>query len=211
MEINEMTQQVTQLTQTVNAFVAAMALNQIAPPCAQQQPQGLAPPVDFQWRRLIQHCPTNFPPATVDQVKLIATGLLTKLPFLTGRDHHEVEFVLSMLSDYENFDDDLRNIVYQRANMLSIAVHYGWGAAIAASNTAAPSAVVLPPGFQPEQHRRQGYGGGGYGGRRQQQQQQQRQQPAQPAQQQQQQQPQQQAGNAYQGRGGGRRGRRRNH
>lgn len=199
--------QVTQLTQAVNAFVVAMALNQANPPaCVPPAPvPAHVAPIDFQWRRLVQPCPTSFPPATLDQVKQIALGLQTKLSLLIGRDHHEVEFVLSMLSDYEEFEPDLQNIVYQRANMLSIAVHYGWGTAIAASNTAAPTAVVLPPGFQPEQHRRENYGGGRYGGRQQPRQQQQ-QPAAQPAQQQQQ----QGGGNQYRGRGGGRRDRRRN-
>lgn len=107
----ELHEKVTQLTQTVNAFVAAMALNQ--PPCAPQAPAPAqvpvpAPPPDFHWDRLFLPSPTNFPPATVDQVKNIATGLMTKLPLLTGRDRHEVEFVLTMLSDYENCSDQTR-------------------------------------------------------------------------------------------------------
>lgn len=139
----ELQEQLTQLTQTVNAFVLAQA--RAAPQCAQvNSPE--QPPPDFHWNRLLQPSPTNFPAPTEVQVQHIATGLLTKLPLLTGQDHHEVQFVVSMLSDYQHLPEELANLVYQRANLLSIAVHHGWHNAIAASATSTPASAILQGG-----------------------------------------------------------------
>lgn len=150
----DLQEQLTQLTATVNNFVAAQA-QQLAQAAAPACAPAVAAPADFAWGRLIQPCPTAFPAPTIAQVQVLAASLLTKLPLLTGRDHHEVAYVLTMLSDYENLPEPLANYTYQRANLLGIAVYYGWGDAIAASTSTLPAAVVLPHGFIPGQRRGQ--------------------------------------------------------
>lgn len=140
-----------QLTQTVNAFVLAQA--RAAPACAAQLAPPEQPPADLHWERLLQPAPTAFPDPTEVQVQHIAAGLLTKLPLPTRRDNHKVQLVVSMFSDYPNLPADLANLVYQRANLLSIAVHHGWDNAIAALCTSTPATAFLPAGFQLEPNR----------------------------------------------------------
>lgn len=139
-QLEELTNMMTQLTRNVARM-------------AQQPQQPTIPPVEaepaFDWAKLLQPMVDFFPQASEGQVQRIATGLLAKLPLLTGRDHHEVAFILTMLSDYPNLLEILANRLYQKANLLYIAVYHGWATAIAATNTLASSAAVFPPGFQP--------------------------------------------------------------
>lgn len=103
----------------------------------QQQPPPLLPEADaaFHWSRLLRPTPDFFPLATTGQVQRLATGVLAKLPHLSGRDHHEVSFILSMLTDYPYLPEDLANRLYQRTNLLYISVYHGWATAIAATNS----------------------------------------------------------------------------
>lgn len=132
----------TQLTRNVQAITQTTHQQ----PTAQPPPE---PDATFDWTRLLQPTPDHFLPATTAQVQRLATGLLAKLPQLTGRDHHEVAFILTMMTDYPNMPDLLANRLYQRANLLYIAVYHGWPTAIAATTSISGSAAIFPPGFQP--------------------------------------------------------------
>lgn len=111
----------------------------------------------FNWTRLAQPPSTAFPKATTGQIQRLAAGLLAKLPLLTGRDHHEVAFLLTMASDYPQLPPALADSVYQRMNLLYIATHHGWHNAIAASGSSGASVPVFPPGFQPQPLQRTAY------------------------------------------------------
>lgn len=105
------------------------------------------PDPDFDWTRLFQEPQTTFPAGSTGQVQRLASELLARLPLLTGRDHHEVAFLLNVTSEYEDMDPRVQNSVFQRLNLLYIATHHGWNTAIAASAASAASVASFPPGF----------------------------------------------------------------
>lgn len=79
----------------------------------------------------------------------MAAGLFAKLQSgsLTGRDQHETRFVLNVLADWPDLEDDLRTRVFQRLNLYAIVAAHGWPTAIAASAASTSNLVcVLPPG-----------------------------------------------------------------
>lgn len=89
----ELTNMLTQLTRNVQAMSQHVNQHLQPPP-----PPAAEPDVAFDWAKLLQATPDHFPPATTAQVQRLATGLLAKLPQLSGRDHHDVAFVLTMMT-----------------------------------------------------------------------------------------------------------------
>lgn len=71
-------------------------------------PAPAAPPTDppahpaFDWERLCLEPQITFPAGSTGQVQRLVAGLLAKLLMLTGRDHHEVSFLLTVTSEYED-------------------------------------------------------------------------------------------------------------
>lgn len=71
------------------------------------------------------------------------------------------KFVLDILADWTDMDNELRTRVFQRLNVYAIVATHGWPTAIAA--TAASHSdlqCVLPPGVQPIVQRQQQRQGG---------------------------------------------------
>lgn len=96
---------------------------------------------DQAWKNLVQPPRSGFPPATKAQVHQIASALLAKLPQLNGRDRNDVQFALSMVSDYHNLPEPVAYVLYQRLNILFLAVYKNWPTALAASRATA----AVPP------------------------------------------------------------------
>lgn len=147
--MNELTQNVT--------LMARQLCRQPDPPVDVNLPVQDDGDPAFNWSKLAQPPSTAFPKATTGQIQRLAAGLLAKLPQLTGRDHHEVAFILTMASDYPQLPVFLADAVYQRLNLLYIATHHGWHNAIAASGSSGASVAIFPPGFQPAPAQRSTY------------------------------------------------------
>lgn len=135
----------TRLTQTVERMAAI-----------QQQPAqpvtDVAEDPDFNWHALRSPLEATFPLPNTGVVQRIAAGLFSKLQagILTGRDQHEARFVLDMMSDWEDVDNELRIRVFQRLNVYAIVTTHGWPTAIAAIAASTNSTqCFLPPGVQP--------------------------------------------------------------
>lgn len=129
----------------------------------------------FHWDALRSPLDTTFPLPSVGVVQRVAAGLYAKLQSgaITGRDQHEARFVLDILADWPDLDDELRTRVFQRLNLYAIVAAHGWPTAIAASAASTSNLVcVLPPGVTPiqqqrqQQPQRQGRGGRGQANQR---------------------------------------------
>lgn len=72
---------------------------------------------DFRWERLAVPPETDFPVPGDGVVQRMASSLLAELPTLTGRDHHEARFVLSMASLWPDLNEEDKKIVFQRLNV----------------------------------------------------------------------------------------------
>lgn len=99
---------------------------------------------------------TRVPVPCTGIVQRIAAYLLARLPSLAARDQHDARFVLAVVSDWQDLDDEMRNIVFQRLNIYTIVANYGWPTAIASSTAVqtTPSNYLLPPGVQLVQQQR---------------------------------------------------------
>lgn len=96
----------------------------------------------------------TFPLPTTGVVQRVAAGLFAKFQAgaLTGRDQHEARFVLDVIADWEDLDQELRKRIFQRLNIYVIVAAHGWPTAIAASTASTPNTIcVLPPGVLPVQ------------------------------------------------------------
>lgn len=80
-------------------------------------------------------------------IQRIAADLLTRLPTMAAKDQHDARFVLAVVSDWPDLDDEMRNIVLQRLNLYTTVAKYAWPTAIASSSTiqAVPSNYLFPP------------------------------------------------------------------
>lgn len=89
----------------------------------------------FNWDGLRSPLDTTFPLPSTGVVQRVAAGLFAKLQSggITGRDQHEARFVLDILADWPDLEDDLRTRVFQRLNLYAIVAAHGWLTAIAAS------------------------------------------------------------------------------
>lgn len=154
------------LTQTVERMVAIQ--QQPAQPVAD-----VAEDPDFNWHALRSPLEVTFPLPNTGVVQRIAAGLFSKLQagLLTGRNQREARFVLDMMSDWEDMDNELRTRVFQRLNVHAIVATHGWPTTIAATVASTNSTqCFLPPGVQPvvqqarqqqpqQQHQQQQRGG----------------------------------------------------
>lgn len=148
----------TRLTQTVERMVAIQ--QQPAQPVAD-----VAEDPNFNWHALRSPLEATFPLPNTGVVQRIAAGLFSKLQagLLTGRDQHEARFVLDMMSDWEDMNNELRTRIFQRLNVYAIVATHGWPTAIAAAVASTNSTqCFLPPGVQPvvQQARQQQQQGG---------------------------------------------------
>lgn len=109
----------------------------------------------FNWEALRSPLDTTFPLPSTGVVQRVAAGLFAKLQSgaITGRDQHEARFVLDVLADWPDLEDDLRTRIFQRLNLYAIVAAHGWPTAIAASTS--NLVCVLPPGVTPVQQQRQ--------------------------------------------------------
>lgn len=141
----------TRLTQTVERLVTERP----APPAAQAD---VAEDPAFNWDALRSPLETTFPLPSTGVVQRVAAGLFAKLQSgtITGRDQHEARFVLDVLADWPDLDDELRTRIFQRLNLYAIVAAHGWPTAIAATAASTGNLVcVLPPGVTPVQQQRQ--------------------------------------------------------
>lgn len=90
------------------------------------------------------------------------------LPTLAARDQQDARFALAVISDWEDLDDEMRNIAFQRLNIYTFVATYGRPAAIASSSAvqSVPSNYLLPPGVVPVQNQRANNNNNQRGGRR---------------------------------------------
>lgn len=140
----------TRLTQTVERMVAHQ---QPAPAAAE-----VAEDPAFNWNALRSPLEVTFPLPPTGVVQRVAAELFAKLQAgaITGRDQHEARFVLDIIADWEDLDQELRARVFQRLNIYAIVAAHGWPTAIAASAASTPNTIcVLPPGVLPVQQNRQ--------------------------------------------------------
>lgn len=142
----------TRLTQTVQQMVACQRPQQAAAPVAVEEDPA------FQWHALRSPLEATFPLPPTGVVQRVAAGLFAKVQsgVLTGRDQREARFVLDVLADWPEMDDELRTRVFQRLNIYAIVATHGWATAIAASAASHNDLqCVLPPGVQPVVQRQQ--------------------------------------------------------
>lgn len=144
----------TQLTQEILTMRREVAANQMQ----QAQHADVSEDPNFNWALLKLPADTKFPVPGIRIVQRIAADLLARL--LT-RDQHDARFVLPVISDWDDLDDEMRNIAFQRLNIYTIVATYGWPTAIASSLAvqATPSNYLLtyylsPPGVIPVQNQR---------------------------------------------------------
>lgn len=152
----------TRLTQTVERMVAHH--NQSVPAAAD-----VAEDPAFNWDALRSPLEITFPLPPTGVVQRVAAGLFAKLQAgaITGRDQHEARFVLDVIADWEDLDQELRSRIFQRLNIYAIVAAHGWPTAIAASAASTSNSIcVLPPGVQPVQQNRQQQRQAQRGGRR---------------------------------------------
>lgn len=141
----------TRLIQTVERMAAIQNRPAAAPAVVAEDPE-------FNWHALRSPLDTTFPLPSTGVVQRIAAGLFAKVQagVLTGRDRHEAIFVLDVISDWEDMEQDLRTRIFQRLNIYAIVATHGWPTAIAASAASTSSTLCfLPPGIQPVQQWRQ--------------------------------------------------------
>lgn len=83
----------------------------------------------------------------------VAADLLARLTTLAARDQHDARFVLAVVSEWHDLDDEMKTLAFQRLNIYAIVAAYGWPTAIASSTavSATPSNFLLPPGVVPVQ------------------------------------------------------------
>lgn len=139
----------TRLTQTVERLVT----DRPAPAAAD-----VAEDPAFNWDALRSPLDTTFLLPSTGVVQRVAAGLFAKPQSggITGRDQHEARFVLDILADWPDLEDDLRTKIFQRLNLYAIIAVHGWPTAIAASAASTSNLVcVLPPGVTPVQQQRQ--------------------------------------------------------
>lgn len=144
----------TRLTQTVERMVAGQRPPQApAPVNVEEDPA-------FQWNALRSPLEATFPLPPTGVVQRIAAGLFAKVQagMLTGRDQREARFVLDIMADWPEMDDELRTRVFQRLNVYAIVATHGWATAIAATAASHKDLqCFLPPGVQPVTQRQQPY------------------------------------------------------
>lgn len=131
-----------------------MVVHQQPPPAAAEVAEDPA----FNWESLWSPLDTTFPLPPTGVIQRVAADLFAKLQSggLTGRDQHEARFVLDILADWEDLDQELRTRVFQRLNNYAIVAAHGWPTAIAASAASTSNTIcVLPPGVVPVQQARQ--------------------------------------------------------
>lgn len=133
------------------ALPAAPVANQAEPPAD----------LNFNWSRLVLPPETNFQVLGDGQVQRMASSLFARVPTLAGRDQHEAQFVLQVISLWPKLHDNERVWAFQRLNAYCIVAALGWRAATAAcaSTTATtdfvlPSGVVLPQAAAPQRRNR---------------------------------------------------------
>lgn len=153
----ELEDALTRLTQTVERLAACQRPQQAAPP-----PEVEEDPA-FNWHALRSPLDATFPLPPTGVVQRVAAGLFAKVQagILTGRDQREARFVLDVLADWQEMDNELRTRVFQRLNVYAIVATHGWPTAIAAIAASHNNLeCVLPPGVQPvvqrQQQQRQG-------------------------------------------------------
>lgn len=103
---------------------------------------------NFNWNFLKLSAECKLPVPCTGIVQRIAANLLARLPSLAARDQHDARFVLAVVSDWKDLDDEMRNITFQRLNIYTIFATYEWPTTIASSTDvqALPSNYLLPPG-----------------------------------------------------------------
>lgn len=104
----------------------------------------------FNWNALRSPLEATFPLPATGVVQRIAAGLFAKVQsgVLTGRDQREARFVLDILADWPDMDNELRTRVFQRVNVYVIVATHGWPTAIVATATSHNDLqCVLPPGI----------------------------------------------------------------
>lgn len=131
----------TRLTQTVERIAAFQ--NNPAPAAADA-----AEDPAFNWEALRSPLEVIFPLPPTGVVQRVAAGLFAKVQSgaLTGRDQHEARFVLDMMADWEDLEDDLRTRIFQRLNIYAIVAAHGWPTAIAASTAATSNSICAAGG-----------------------------------------------------------------
>lgn len=98
---------------------------------AHQQPAPAAAEVTedpaFNWNALRSPLEVTFPLPTTGVVQRVAAGLFAKLQAgaLTGRDQHEARFVLDIIVDWEDLDQELRKRIFQLLNIYAIVAAHG--------------------------------------------------------------------------------------
>lgn len=114
-----------------------------------------APAVDvpedpnFNWTLQKLPAETKFPAPCTGVVQRIAAVLLARLPTMAARDQHDARFVLGVVSDWPDLDDEIQNITFQRLNLYTIVAAKGIPSSFAVQ--AFPANYLLPPGVQPVQ------------------------------------------------------------
>lgn len=145
------------LTHLTNTLVDVQRNLRQAQEAAPAPAQDHAPDPHFNWNLLRTPAETRFPVPGLESVQGIAADLLARLLTMAARDQHDARFVLAVMSDWPDLDQQMKEVVFQRLNLYAIVANYGWPTAIQASSvvSAAPPKLLLPPGMLPVQRTQQ--------------------------------------------------------
>lgn len=145
------------LTQLTNTLVDVQRNLRQAAAVAPAPAEEHAPDPNFNWNFLRTPAETWFPVPGLGSVQRIAADLLARLPTMAARDQHDARFVLAVVSDWPDLDNQMKELVFQQLNLYAIVANYGWPTAIQASTvvSAAPPNLLLPPGMLPVQRTQQ--------------------------------------------------------
>lgn len=124
-----------------------------------QQAQQAEVPEDpnFNWNFFKLSAESKLPVPCTGIVQRIAANLLARHPSHAARDQHDARFVLAVVLDWEDLDDEMRNIniTFQRLNIYTIVATHEWPTTIASSTAvqSLPSNHLLPLGVTPVQNK----------------------------------------------------------
>ncbi|KAL1456564.1 hypothetical protein WDU94_001285 [Cyamophila willieti] len=100
---------------------------------------------ELTWHKLYPSTQPLIPMMAEDKAYELAEALKEKRQDKTGRDAYEVDTVLVLLSQWNTIDAKSKHYAIDRANLLYMAICYGWSYALQKINPTTTAPIVTPP------------------------------------------------------------------
>ncbi|KAI5735303.1 hypothetical protein M8J77_016827 [Diaphorina citri] len=98
-----------------------------------------------EWHKLYPSSQPMIPMMTEGKAFELAEALKEKRQDKTGRDAYEVDTVLVLLSQWNVIDEKSKHYAIDRANLLYLAICYGWSYALQKVSPSTTAPIVTPP------------------------------------------------------------------